>query len=208
MSPKEILRQNIKKTLENVAPGEFQSGGIGAAVLLRSSPVWLKYRTVFLFLSMHSEIDTQPLVEAALKEGKKIFAPRVDADRLIFCPLLSPDGPWHRGPFGIREPAKLPRIAVNGTGSTTGERRSAEPEDFPALILAPGMAFDREGNRLGHGKAYYDRFFAELDARNLRYTALGLCMDFQIVPEVPVGEHDKKMDGLLTGKELYFVKIK
>ena len=74
--------------------------------------------------------------------------------------------------------------------------------DFPTLVLTPGLAFDREGRRLGRGAGYYDRFFAELDKDSREYTALGLCMDFQIVEKVPVEPNDKKMDGLLTGTEL------
>ena len=194
MSPKELLRGEIKKHLKTVDKGEFRSQGAEAAVLLRSSPLWTRYKTVFLFLSMNSEIDTQPLLETALKEGKQVFVPVVEARRLVFCPLLSPDGPWRKGPFGIREPSGPP-AEKSGEGT-------AALKAFPALILAPGLAFDREGNRLGRGGGYYDRFFAELDGAGREYTALGLCMDFQIVGRVPAGENDKKMDGFLTGIEL------
>ena len=144
---------------------------------------------------MNFEIDTQPLLEMALKEGKKVFVPRVQAGKLIFFPILSLDGPWSKGPFGIREPV----CPAEKTGEET-----AILQDFPALILAPGLAFDREGNRLGRGGGYYDRFFAELDNSGREYTALGLCMDFQIVSAVPTGENDKKVHGLLTGAELVY----
>jgi len=196
MSPKETLREAAKKLLANTNAEEFCSQGNGAAALLRSSPVWSRYRTVFLFLSMKAEIETLPLVDAALNDGKKVFVPRVQTEGLVFYPIFSTDGPWQRGPFGIREPAIFPK------------EKSAAPRDFPALIIAPGLAFDREGNRLGRGKAYYDRFFAKLDGEDISYTALGLCMDFQIVPRVPVEETDKKMDGFLTGTELFKVKSK
>jgi len=136
---------------------------------------------------MKYEIDTQPLLEAALKDGKSVFAPKVQAEKLIFCRIFSPHGPWHKGSFGIREPA-------------SGEGIAAE---FPALVLTPGIAFDRDGKRLGRGGGYYDRFFAELDKGRREYFALGLCLDSQLVNRVPVMPHDKKMDGLLTGTGLY-----
>ena len=188
MSPKESLRGEIRKILKTIPAGAFRSQGEAAAALLRCSPLWARYKAVFLFLSMNSEINTIPLLEGALADGKKIFAPRVEKECLSFCRIQSPDGPWIEGPFGIREPA--------------GELEAAKAEDFPALVVAPGLAFDEEGNRLGKGKGYYDRFFGELDSAGRQYTALGLCMDFQIVEKVPVEKTDKKMDWLLTGSKL------
>jgi len=147
------------------------------------------------------EIDTRPLLMAALNEKKKIFIPRVEKEtstggiksgsRIAFYSITSLEGPWQTGPFGIREPA-------SGKPPETG--------DFPALILTPGLAFDREGNRLGRGAGYYDRFFAELDNEGKHYLALGLCLNFQVIPLVPAGKNDKKMNGLLTGKELTILK--
>ena len=191
MSSKEILRAEIKKLLKDVLPTELHSQGGGAANLLCSSPIWTCYDTIFLFLSMNSEIDTQPILEAALSEGKKVFTPRVEDKKLIFCRILSAEGPWLKGPFGIKEP--------------THDRRPAEARDFPALILTPGLAFDREGRRMGRGGGYYDRFLAELDTEKKQYHAVGICMDFQLIDEVPVGEYDKKVQNILTGKELYTI---
>ena len=193
MSAKEKLRGEIKNRLKNVSPEEFGIQGRVAASLLCSSSVWPPYKTVFLFLSMNSEIETLPLIKASLEDGKKVFAPRIEAEKLAFCRVLSADGPWRQGPFGTREPF----------GQESGGGEPVETEDFPALVIAPGIAFDRKGNRLGRGRGYYDRFFAELDSSGREYTAFGLCMDFQLVEEVPVSENDKQMDGIVTGKELY-----
>ena len=186
---------------------DFRSQGAAAAAFLRSSPLWPRYGTIFLFLSMNSEIDTMPLLETALKEGKKVFAPRVEAegdknstDKLVFYPVLSSDGPWQKGPFGILEPAALPEAAAGRSDE------GAAYERFPALVIVPGLAFDRAGNRLGRGGGYYDRFLAELDEAGRQYISLGLCMDFQIVSQVPVERNDKKVNGILTGKELTILK--
>jgi len=184
MSPKNTLREKIKKHLRTVSAETFRVQGSRAAALLCPSPVWSRHETLLLFISISTEIATQALLETAIKEGKNVFAPRVEAGRLVFCRIPFPSGPWRKGPFGIQEPA--------------GE----EAPDFPALILAPGLAFDREGNRLGRGGGYYDRFFAELDESRREYAALGLCMDFQLVDQVPAEPHDKKVGGILTGTEL------
>jgi len=194
MPPKETTRGEMKRRLKETGREEFKTQGAASAALLRSSPVWSCYQTVFLFLSMNSEIDTQPLLESALKDGKKVFAPKVsfvpnDAEKLVFYNITSAEGPWEKGAFGIREPA--------ASGEPAGS------EDLPALIVVPGLAFDRNGNRLGKGGGYYDRFFGELDTE---YAAIGLCMDFQVVDFVPTGEKDKKMDWVLTQNEIMEVK--
>ena len=64
-------------------------------------------------------------------------------------------------------------------------------------ILVPGLAFSANGARLGYGKGYYDTFFAQHPVLKL-----GLCYDFQLVPQVPTQPHDVRMDGFLTDKRL------
>jgi 5-formyltetrahydrofolate cyclo-ligase len=83
------------------------------------------------------------------------------------------------------------------------------PADFPILIILPGLAFDREGNRLGRGKGFYDRFLASLEsngtrgARQRRYRSVGLCMETQIVPRLPVTPRDIPMNALYTGSAFH-----
>lgn len=198
------IRSEIKKTLKNTKSGAFSAQGEAAAARLRDSPIWPEVEAIFLFLSMKSEIDTQALIKMALEDRKKVFAPKVECEKLIFLPILTANGPWQTGQFGIREPMEEPR--------EKGRPDSAASDNIPAirnretlLIIAPGLAFDREGNRLGRGKGYYDRFFAEMDTDGRKYAAIGLCMDFQLFEKVPAGRHDKKMHGILTGREMILV---
>jgi 5,10-methenyltetrahydrofolate synthetase len=112
---------------------------------------------------------------------------------MVFCRVRSAADPWEKGPFGIPEPV-LEGQAVPRTGfGLTGE-------DFPALVIVPGLAFDAAGRRLGRGGAYYDRFLTELDAAGRSFQTLGLCTGCQLVPEVPVEDWDKNMDCLCTGE--------
>jgi 5-formyltetrahydrofolate cyclo-ligase len=182
----------MKRRLAALPPEEFRAGGIRAAALIKNLPVWKQYDTILAFLSMPDEIDTMPLLEAAFDAGKTVFVPRVETGgaggekTIRFYKIGSAAGPWRNGPFGIREPA------VSGTGG--GENgRPLEPRDFPALVITPGLAFDREGNRLGRGGGFYDRFFAETDAAGLKYTALGFGLECQILNAVPAEEFDKKV---------------
>jgi 5-formyltetrahydrofolate cyclo-ligase len=184
-SSKPELRRELKNRLAALSPGSFAEAGIRAAALLTAQSLWEEHETLLTFLSAKDEIDSGPLLEAALGAGKKVFAPRIDGEELAFFRVFSPAGPWRDGPFGIREPASTEALA---------------PADFPALIAVPGLGFDREGNRLGRGKGYYDRFLAALDRQGLPFTAAGLCLEAQVLPAIPAEGQDRKMDLLCTGK--------
>jgi 5-formyltetrahydrofolate cyclo-ligase len=187
---KERLRREIKGFLAGLSPEEFHHEGSKAAAVLRKAPLWARYKTVLLFLSLKTEIDTLPLLEAALEDEKKVFAPRTGDGSIRFYRVSSPQGPWQYGFFGVREPAE-PEGAEEGEGAL-GEG------DFPALVVTPGLAFDRQGHRLGRGGAYYDRFFEELDKAGREYCAVGFCLEAQLRAEVPVEEQDKPMNGIVS----------
>jgi 5-formyltetrahydrofolate cyclo-ligase len=184
---RESLCWEIKRCLAGLPPEEFRSEGSKAAAVLKQVPLWVYYRTVLLFLSFKSEIDTFPLLEAALEDNKKVFAPRIEEASIRFYRVSSAQGPWQYGFFGIPEPEE----AENGEGAL-------EEGDFPALVITPGLAFDRQGRRLGRGGGYYDRFFAELDKAGWEYCALGFCLAAQIKAEIPAEEQDKLMNGIVS----------
>jgi 5-formyltetrahydrofolate cyclo-ligase len=182
---KGMLRREIKGRLSALPREQFYREGLKAASYISADPDWLYNPSVLLFLSMDLEIDTQPLLETAFSHKKKIFVPKIEDDRICFYRILSPAGPWREGPFFIREPA--------------GDRETLKPEDSPLLVIVPGLAFDQGGNRLGRGKGYYDRFFSDLDKKNITYNTIGLCMESQLVPCIPREGWDKKMNTLCTG---------
>jgi len=165
------LRKSIKARLAALTPEALSAAGSAAARHLGGIPRWDVFPSVLAFLSMKDEIDTRPIMEAALKAGKTLFAPRIEGESLAF--------------YRIDSPCSSPSFLFSLLSS-------------PVLVLTPGLAFDRSLHRLGRGRGYYDRFFAALDATGQDYTAVGLCLDCQIVDEVPVCSWDKDMDLLLT----------
>jgi 5-formyltetrahydrofolate cyclo-ligase len=116
-------------------------------------------------------------MELIKRKQKKIFVPLVEGIQIAF-------------------------YLVNDNPSFPGVDNSAslQAADFPAMVITPGLAFDRSLYRMGRGGGHYDRFYAALDADGRQYTAIGLCLDCQLVDKVPVCPHDKKMDMLLTEK--------
>lgn len=113
--------------------------------------------------------------------------------RSIFLPRSLPGGimdfwaigeNWsehlHSGSYGIPEP-----------GAEEGNKYDPDTST-ETLVLVPGLAFDRAGNRLGRGKGHYDRFFA--DPRNCSCVKVGVAWELQIVDKVPTKPHDVPMD--------------
>jgi 5-formyltetrahydrofolate cyclo-ligase len=194
---KERIRQTIRSLLKTLPPRVFREEGIQALARIQKSSLWDFHRILF-FLSTDREIDTFPLMEAAFAGKKEVYVPQIKGEELGFYRIYSPAGPWREGAFGIREPENPEK------GDALKEGEGA------FLVLVPGLAFDLRGGRMGHGKGYYDRFFAGLDARRGKtrgakknYTALGLCLDAQIISQVPMESQDKVMDALCTGTFLW-----
>jgi 5-formyltetrahydrofolate cyclo-ligase len=179
---KEDLRARMKRWMKKLPFSLLHDEGAAAARLLGETFCWSRYETILLFLSTSHEIDTMPLFEAVLEGGKKAFVPVIAGGSLEFCRVPSAAGPWKAGPLGIREPAVQAGLL--------------QPEDFPALVIVPGLAFDQAGSRLGYGKAYYDRFFAGQPGPCFK---IGLCTGAQILPCLPADPWDVPMDALCTG---------
>ena len=146
--------------------------------------------TVFAFLPTKYEIDTIPLIRSALEKGMTVAVPRVHEKEMHFHQITSADGPFEKGPFGIREPP----------GNSPSVFPPAFP--FPLLVLVPGLAFTRSGDRLGKGGGYYDRFLAGLLAafpeERKNIILAGAAWSVQIVDSIPVESHDIPVNCLYT----------
>lgn len=193
----------MRRRLAALPPGRFSEEGVRALSHLKLLPEWERYGTVLLFLASPREIDTEPLLARCLVREKKVFAPAVEGREIRFFRVFSTGGPWRSGSFGLREPdSRRPEDCLGW-------------EDFPALIVVPGLAFDRKGNRLGKGGGYYDRFFAGLDAPEntarispsgeRAYFSLGFCLETQILPRIPVEAGDKAVDAVCTGEGIFSI---
>ena len=176
MTNKAELRKTVKEHLAALSPEQFSAAGSAAAPHLLNIPRWTEFPSVLAFLSMKDEIDTRPVIETCTRAGKTVFVPRIDGDDLVFCLELTPE-----------PAAPLPPDSL-----------ILKPGNFPVLVITPGIAFDRRLCRLGRGRGYYDRFLAALALAGRDYAALGLCMDCQVVDEIPVEPWDRKLDFLLT----------
>jgi 5-formyltetrahydrofolate cyclo-ligase len=182
---KAALRKSARSRLAALTPEIFAAAGAAAAGFLPAVPGWEEAVSVLAFVSLPDEIAAGPVLEKVLSAGKKLFVPVVQEMDLIFIRIHSLD--------------TLPAPGLGAESKTEGAQPLG-PGDFPALVLCPGLAFDRNGGRLGRGGGYYDRFFAKLDSDGRRYTAAGLCLHCQIIDNVPAEAWDKKISGILCEK--------
>ncbi len=139
-------------------------------------------QSVLFYVSTPEEVDTHKAIQESLALGKSVFVPKIKGDVLWICPLLGFEE-LQPGEFGILEPCE--------PASPT------HPTEID-LIVIPGLAFDRQGNRLGQGKGHYDRLLKET-----RGFKVGVAFDEQVTEELPVEAHDVPLDLLLTDSHTY-----
>lgn len=183
LKDKASLRKIIRQALKDNASKMQAESEIICKKILASD----EYKTADVILSympLPQETDIFPVTKQAFADGKKIFIPRVypnEKSPVIKFHEFSNSSINENGSFGIKEPSEAsPEFSFS---STNGK----------ILILVPGVAFTKDGKRLGHGKAYYDCFLAKLPA-DKKIIKAGVCFSFQITEKIPYEKHDILMD--------------
>ena len=140
-----------------------------------------KAHTVAVYKAVRGELPCDDLANYIKGSGKKTLYPRVQGDDMEFVEIRNAAKELVPGAFGIPEPAA-----------------SLKPYDNDKIdvVIVPGIAFDETGNRLGQGKGYYDRWIASFP-ENKRPLLIGVCMDFQLMSEIPTETSDIPVDMLL-----------
>ncbi|KAM4826474.1 5-formyltetrahydrofolate cyclo-ligase [Thomomys bottae] len=145
---------------------------------------------VAIFLSMQDEVDTEEIVQDIFRQGKTCFIPRYEAhsNHMDMVRLASAD-----------EIPLLPRTSWNIAQPAPGEaREEALATGGLDLIFMPGLGFDKDGNRLGRGRGYYDAYVRRcLEGQEEKPYLLALAFKEQLCPRVPVDDHDVRVDEVL-----------
>ena len=170
-------------------PARRAALAVQLARMLASSPVFKRSQRVATYLPNDGEMDLRPLIRRAWSLGKHCYLPVLNRHRLWFLPY-QPDTPLVKNRFGIPEPDLSPR------------RRW--PLQTLDLVLAPLVAFDDHGNRLGMGGGYYDQTFAYLASRShwRRPVIVGIAYQFQRVTALPSHPWDVPLHGVATEQGL------
>lgn len=182
---KNTLRKEIEKKLSNISFKENKTLSKELTENLISSNIWDKSDRIFIYLSFKNEVITDFIIEKALKDNKKVFAPLIDKNTMTFHRIdnINPIE-LVKNRFGILEPPKGLKTVI--------------PESND-IMLIPGVGFSLKGERLGRGGGFYDRFLS----CNSDIIKVGISFEVQIYNKIPTEEWDITLDFILTEKALY-----
>ena len=170
---KAALRKEIRAKKKAMTEAEICEKSKKLCRKFLESNAYREAKTVYGYLPYNQEVRTWELLQQAMRDGKRVAVPKVYDQEMRFI-YITDFSQIDIGYCGIPEPIADGPVA----------------EDRDALVLMPGLAFDREGHRIGYGGGFYDRFLsAEPD-----HPTVALCYDFQVVEDLPVEAFDIPVD--------------
>jgi 5-formyltetrahydrofolate cyclo-ligase len=179
---KAALRQRAKEARFLLSPQEIAAHS--AVITRRLLDLLNGFKTVMVYVSKFPEAGTEDLIVALNRRGVQVVVPIIEREthglRLSYLPDPSVLVP---STFNVPEPI--------------GHELPARPADVEVVII-PMLAFDAEGNRLGYGAGYYDRFLC----RYPHPKKIGVAFSCQQAGSIPADENDVKMDYIVTEKEI------
>lgn len=187
---KQALRKQIKMKLKNMTDfeREFQTSNIVKQLFLHKK--YKECNRISVYLSMTSEVQTNEILSHALESGKKVFIPKYVGSNMDMVRLASmddynslPETKWK-----IKQPA-----------DDDYTRENALDTGGLDLIVVPGVGFTANGDRMGHGRGYYDTYIEKASKVRIPYL-IGLAYSVQMCENIPISAHDKPLNEVLTFK--------
>ena len=179
METKERIRARLSIKRDALEPEVYRQAEEAIALQLKQMEVIKERGYIYGYYPLGKELSLLKFLDWALEAGKRVALPKVEGSEMDFYEITSLQE-VKKGSFGVMEPV-------------TGQKVNWEE----AVCLTPGVGFDRQGNRIGHGAGYYDRYF-EIHPRLIR---MGIAYEFQVVKEIPAEETDIGMEYLITPGE-------
>jgi 5-formyltetrahydrofolate cyclo-ligase len=176
---KGIIRNRIILRLKTQKEGQSTRKGACIANKLFRTRVFKRAKIVMFYKAFKGEVDTDIMIKAAQKLGKIVVVPVCGKNRELVPCILKDGVRLLRGPYGIREPAVKRSVALNSID----------------LVIVPGLAFTKNGKRLGRGKGYYDRFLYRLSSHA---ATVGLAFDFQVLADLPTNAMDVNVQKVIA----------
>ncbi len=183
---KKELRTRLKANIAALSADEIHHRSRQACNSLVAQPEFERAEIVMVFLSLPTEINTAPLVLRAWQEGKRVLAPRVSWEQRRMMPV------------------EIRSLTENIEDTQWSLRQPLQGDPVPLsmidLVVVPGLGFDPEGNRLGRGRGFYDRFLAHSEFAG---STCAVAFEEQIVEAIPADSHDIRVDMLITDQHVW-----
>lgn len=182
---KKQMRQMLRERVAAIGPEEAHARSVTAGGLLCAQREYQSADVIMIFLSTAHEVETGQVALQAWADLKRVLAPRVSWEQRRMLPIeiksLTTD--VRAGLMGLREPIEGMPIPVADID----------------MVIVPGLGFDAQGNRLGRGRGFYDRFLAHRDFRGV---ACALAFEEQFVDLVPHDDTDVRVHMLVTDRQV------
>lgn len=177
---KDQIRNWVKNERKKVSIEDRNLYALDASKKLFETNEWKVAKIIKSYVTNenHGELDTSFVNEKALAEGKTLLLPRINKTSNLIEAIVTKDLSKENftiGSFGIKEPI-------------------GEEEMVPDLVIVPGIAFDKDGNRIGYGGGYYDKYLEDKSV-----VKIGFLYNFQLYNNIDSEEHDVKMDKIIIG---------
>lgn len=186
MNKRQNIRNQIRAMRRRLEPVFVQKASATVQRAAFNLDEWRKTKIVCCYLAMPLEVQTETIIEECRRDKKLLFVPAFQNKLQKYIPaVFDPDEDVQLGKFNVLEPVS-PRWI-----------RSEKID----LVFVPGLAFDRQGGRLGHGAGHYDRLLTRKMFRSA--CKVGLAFDFQIFNRLPLRADDVRMDVVITESEIY-----
>ncbi|MBQ7768296.1 MAG: 5-formyltetrahydrofolate cyclo-ligase [Oscillospiraceae bacterium] len=170
---KSALRREIREKKKAMSLSEIEERSARLGELFAQTDAYRQAKTLYGYMPYNQEVRTVPILERAIRDGKKVAVPKVYGDTMKFI-YLDDLTQVANSDMGIPEPVADEPVA----------------DDKTALVLMPGLAFDEAGHRIGYGGGFYDKFLtAEPD-----HPTVALCYDFQMYAHLDTEEFDIPVD--------------
>jgi 5-formyltetrahydrofolate cyclo-ligase len=180
---KEEFRTSMRRLRAAIPPAERSRLAELIEEALFGLPDVLGAETILLFYSFGTEVATAGMSERILGSGKRLLLPYLGDEGTMEAAEFRRGDPLEPTSYGPREPGG--RIAVN--------------PQMVDVVVTPGLAFDRAGNRLGYGGGHYDRYLKRMGSVAVR---VGIAFSVQIVDHVPSDAGDQRVDVIVTDQEV------
>ncbi len=173
---KSEIRRIVREKKRSLSQYQIEEASRQLGIQFAGTEAYRMAKTIYGYLPYNQEVRTIPMLHKALEDGKRVAVPKVFGETMKFIYLqdLTQVAP---GYAGIPEPVADEPVA----------------DDPHALVLMPGLAFDREGHRIGYGGGFYDKFLAQ----EPEHPTLALCYGFQMFEHLETEKFDLPVDLVL-----------
>lgn len=188
---KKIIRKSVLKLRRNIKDEERGVWDKSIFDLLVNSKIYKDAQSIFIYVSCKDEVDTKEIIDYSLKNDKAIYVPKINIeDKTMKAIRIHSLNELYVNKYGILEPNIVDKNYIDS--------------DFDLIVL-PGIAFDKVGNRIGYGGGYYDKYISQIEDLSNR---ISLAYDFQVVKSIESETHDIKVNGIITNNEFIIINEK